>query len=76
MPADIYGAGMATPAEVARNRYAIAVRHGKPSGELERLRRDLELSKLTDHVKKVATSIGPLSESERQRIAELLDTVK
>lgn len=66
---------MASPAQVARNRYAAATRHGKPSQELDQLRRDLELAKLTQHVKAVAASLGPLTDAERERVAELLRIV-
>lgn len=67
--------GMTSAAQHARNRYAAAKRHGKDSRELEQLRRDLELVKLSQHVKEVAASLAPLTDAERQRVAELLDIV-
>jgi len=66
---------MASPAQTARNRYAAATRHGKPSEELDRLRRDLELAKLTEHVRHVAAKLAPLTDAERARVAELLSIV-
>lgn len=56
----------------ARNRLGAAVRNGKPDSEVAKLRRDLELAKLDQHVRKVAESFPPLTDAERERLADLL----
>ena len=65
--------------ETARHRArvaGIALKRGADDPEIALARRDLEASKLADHIERVLAEAPPLTDEQRSKLAELLRPVR
>lgn len=71
-------AGSPSP-ETAKHRARVAgitLKRGADDPEVEMARRDLEVSKLADHIQRVLAQAPPLTRQQRSKLAELLRPVR
>jgi hypothetical protein len=71
-------AGSPSP-ETAKHRARVAgitLKRGADDPEVEMARRDLEVSKLADHIQRVLAQAPPLTGQQRAKLAELLRPVR